>query len=228
MTEENFPITEVNRVRQVARRGQYDRDTVYSILDDCLVGQLAFIEDGKPVSVPMLFGRDKDRLLFHGSNKSRVMQLLVRCEPVCFTAMLIDGLVLAKSLFHHSMNYRSVSIFGCGRECTTETEKIESMRIITDKIMPHRWTDARFPNPQEMKATCVVSIEIELASAKIRSGDPIEDAEDIPLPHWAGVLPLRMFADTPVAAAYQSKDLDAPDYIQQRRAQFNQTRKTNG
>lgn len=203
----SFEKTPRNTVKQVAKRGHYDVETVNRVLDSTLLGNVGFVTPDGPVIIPMLFARRDDELLFHGSTKSRLIQMLCSGASICVSVTMLDGLVLAKSVFHHSMNYRSVTAFGKGFEITDEHEKFEALRIITDKVMVGRWEDSRQPNTQEMKATCVAVIKIESASAKIREGEPVDDPEDLKLPAWSGVVPLRQVASEPVPIA---SDLQSP------------------
>ena len=209
----DFEKTAVNRVRQAAKRGHYDKETVHQILDRNLVANVGFATPDGPFVIPMLFARQEDQLLFHGSTKSRLMQMLCSGSPICVSATSLDGLVLAKSVFHHSMNYRSVTVFGNGVEITDETQRIEALRIITDKVMQGRWEDARQPNQQEMKATCVVGVSINSASAKVRTGDPVEDDNDLNLPVWSGVIPFNQVASPPIPAAADNNSLPSPQYL---------------
>lgn len=209
----SFEKTKLNTVRQVAKRGHYDCETVHHILDACLLANVAFVVSDSPTVVPMLFARRGDSLLFHGSTKSRLMQLLCSGSKVCVSATTLDGLVLAKSLFHHSMNYHSVTAFGTGHEIIDEGERLEALRLISDKVMQGRWEDARQPSRQEMKATCVAAVKIDSASAKIRTGDPVDDAEDLALPVWSGVIPLRQVAAAPVPASNESVVQPYPRYL---------------
>ncbi len=217
----NFEQTQVNKVTQVAKRGHYDRDTVCQILDSNLVGNVGFASETGPFIIPMLFARRDDELLFHGSVKSRLMQMLCSGQPICVSVTMLDGLVFAKSLFHHSMNYRSVSTFGIGRELELESERLEALRVITEKVMPGRWEDARQPSPQEMKATCVAAVRIDSASAKIRTGPPIDDVDDRRLPVWSGVIPLVQTAQAPVCAPDGEIVSEVPDYIKNWQSSFN-------
>jgi len=218
---EDFEQTGCNRVRQVANRGHYDRETVYQILDASLVGNIGFVTDDGPCIIPMLFARCGDELLFHGSSKSRLMNMLCGGGKICVSTTLLDGLVMAKSLFHHSMNYRSVTVFGCGYEVTDENERMEAVRIIADKTMVGRWDDARQPNVQEMKATCIAAVKIESASAKIRTGPPKDEPDDLELPVWTGVLPLAQVAGEPIDREDEVADLKVPDYVKRWRQEVN-------
>ena len=221
MTASSFEKTSLNQVRQVSKRGHYDHETVYQILDQNLIGQVAFVSDQQPIIIPMLFARRNDELLFHGSTKSRLMRVLCSGEPICVSATILDGLVMAKSLFHHSMNYRSVTVFGSGYEVEDKEEHMEALRIISEKTMPGRWDDARQPNAQEIKATCIAAIKIESASVKIRTGAPSDAPEDFDLPVWSGVIPISQSAGDPIRGEQGSQNLELPDYLKSWRSDFN-------
>lgn len=209
----DFPIQDVNRVRRVAKRAHYDRQQVFEIFDQALLCHVSFVEGDGPVAIPMLHARIDDRLIFHGSSKSRLMMKLAEGMPVCLSVAMADGLVLARSLFHHSMNYRSAVAFGRGHVIDDETQRMEGLRAISDKIMPQRWDDARLPTPLEMKATMVCAVSIDVASAKIRTGGPVDDEADYDLDFWAGTVPLRMIAEPPVADPQARKPVPVPEYI---------------
>lgn len=173
-------------------RGSYDRTLVHSILDEGLVCHIGFTVDGQPYVVPTTYARSGDRIYIHGSVASRMLRNLASGVPLCFTVTLLDGLVLARSAFHHSMNYRSVMIFGVAREVTEPAERQRAFEAVVNHIVPGRFSETRAPDDQEIKATSVLALEITEASAKVRSG-PVSDAEeDYALPYWAGVLPLRL------------------------------------
>lgn len=221
MSQNEYPVSPKNYVKQVARRGAYDQRSVFQVLDCSLVCNVAFVQDNSPFVIPMLFARRENDLLFHGSTKSRLLRTISSGQELCISATLLDGLVLAKSLFHHSMNYRSVTAFGSGRELTSEDERISALRVISDKVMPGRWEDARQPNAQELKATCVVAVNIETASTKIRSGKPIDDDGDIELPVWSGVVPIRQFVQAPIRDEIGKVKLATPVYLEAWCARFN-------
>jgi nitroimidazol reductase NimA-like FMN-containing flavoprotein (pyridoxamine 5'-phosphate oxidase superfamily) len=208
-----FPITERNRIRQLPKRGQYDKDTIYRIIDEALVCHVGFVEDNQPFVIPMLHARLDDTLILHGARASRMLRHIQAGEPICVAITLLDGLVLARSVFHHSINYRSVVLFGTGRVIDGEDEKLRALQVLTEHIVPGRWAEARKPNPQELNATAVVSISIESASAKIRTGPPSDDEEDYPLPVWAGVLPIRQQAQKPVNDPILGSDIPVPGYV---------------
>jgi nitroimidazol reductase NimA-like FMN-containing flavoprotein (pyridoxamine 5'-phosphate oxidase superfamily) len=181
-----------------AGRGAYDRTTIDAILDEGFVGHLAFALDGQPYAMPMLYARTDGELLLHGSPLSRLMGATAQGTPVCFTVTLLDGIVLARSAFHHSVNYRSVVVLGTMRALADADEKQEALRTIVEHVAHGRSEDARGPSEQELAATDVLARAIREASAKVRSGPPIDAAEDYALPVWAGELPLRMVAGEPL------------------------------
>jgi len=208
-----FPITERTRIRRVPKRGQYDKDTIYRILDEGLVCHVGFVEDHQPAVIPMNYARRDDALILHGATASRLLKYVQAGHPVCVTVTLLDGLVLARSVYHHSMNYRSVVVFGRGRLIETEQEKLAALEVLTEHILQGRWQDARKPNRQELDATAVVSIAIESASAKVRTGPPADDEDDYQLPVWAGVLPIQQQALAPVSDPRLGKDVRVPPSI---------------
>jgi nitroimidazol reductase NimA-like FMN-containing flavoprotein (pyridoxamine 5'-phosphate oxidase superfamily) len=205
-----FQPTARTTLRRIPKRGVFDSDQVYSILDEALICHAGFNDEtGRPVVIPTAFGRDNDRILLHGSAASRMLREFSKRVPICVTVTLIDGLVLARSAFHHSINYRSVVILGEAEKIEEETQKNDALRIISEHLVPGRWSEARQPNPQELKATSVLSLDLNEVSAKVRTGGPNDDEEDLSLPVWAGVLPLRLTAgeplpdgDQPVPPAY--------------------------
>jgi hypothetical protein len=191
----------------------YDRDRVYEILDEGLVCHVGFVIDGQPYVIPTGYGRAEDKLYIHGSAASRMLNSLRDGIDICVTVTLIDGLVLARSAFHHSINYRSAVVFGTARLIADEPEKREALRVITDHIVPGRWKDVREPTVQELKATLVLGLEISEASAKVRTGPPVDDAEDYELPIWGGVLPLRMISDAPLDDGRLIDNVEPPSYV---------------
>ena len=186
------------RVIREPHRGVYDRDTVNAILDEAFLCHVGFVVDGQPYVIPTSFGRDGDVLYIHGSAASRMLRNLDKGIPVCITVMLLDGLVLARSVFNHSMNYRSVVILGTATLVGDPAEKIAALRTLSEHILPHRWDDARQPSEKELKQTSVLRIPIEEFSAKVRVGPPIDDEEDYSFPTWAGVIPLEMTSGAPI------------------------------
>jgi nitroimidazol reductase NimA-like FMN-containing flavoprotein (pyridoxamine 5'-phosphate oxidase superfamily) len=198
-------------VRRRAGRGRYGRATINAILDEGLVGHAAFVADGQPYAIPMLYVRDGDVLYLHGSPLSRLLSSLSEGIPMCFTVTLVDGLVLARSAFHHSVNYRSVVVLGRGRAISDPAAKHEALRMLVDHVATGRSGDARGPSDQELEATEVVTLPLDEASAKIRTGPPVDAPEDYALPVWAGELPLRVVVGEPLADERCSQPL--PDYV---------------
>ncbi len=190
MTQE-YSVSKKNKVRQLREKAAYDRDTVHAILDTALLAHVAFVEDGQPVVVPMLFGRENETVFLHGARKARVIRLLESTGTACVNVTHVDGLVFARSAFNSSMHYRSATIFGPARLVDDEQEKLHALHVITERTMPGRWAELRDPLVNEVKMTGVIAIDIESASAKISSGMPSDEPEDYDIPIWAGVLPLE-------------------------------------
>jgi nitroimidazol reductase NimA-like FMN-containing flavoprotein (pyridoxamine 5'-phosphate oxidase superfamily) len=184
--------TSRTRVVREPDRGVYDRETTNQILDEAFLCHIGFVVDGQPFVIPTSYGRAGDVLYIHGSAASRMLRNLQQGVPVCVTVTLLDGLVLARSVFNHSMNYRSAVILGTATLVSDPAEKIAALRALSEHIVPGRWDDARQPNEKELKATSVLRIPIEEFSAKVRTGPPIDDEDDYSFPTWAGVLPLEM------------------------------------
>jgi len=188
---DQYEISKQNKVRQLREKAAYDHETVHAVLDAGLVAHVAFVQDGDPVVVPMLYGRDGETLFLHGARKARVVRLLEGTETTCANVTLIDGLVYARSAFESSMNYRSATVFGRARLIESSDDKLQALRVISECTMPGRWDELRDSLDTEVKMTGVIALEIESASAKISTGMP-EDAEiDLDTPVWAGVLPLE-------------------------------------
>lgn len=209
----DFAKTDKNRVRRQAMRGHYDKETVYGIIDEALICHIGFVQDGVPFVIPTIHARDGDALILHGAKASRMMKYIQAGHDVCVTITLLDGLVMARSAFHHSMNYRSVVLFGKGTLMEGEQEKMHGSQILTEHLFPGRWEDARQPNKKELNATSFVSISIDSATAKIRTGPPGDDDEDYQLPVWAGVVPIRQHFDTPVDDPLLNDGIALPDYM---------------
>lgn len=208
------PYTPTPRTRVVreAERGVYDRESAYRILDEGFLCHVGFVVDGQPFVIPTSYGRKDDSLFIHGSAASRMLRNLKESLPVCITVTLIDGLVLARSIFNHSMNYRSVVILGRARLVDDPAEKLEALHLLSEHIIPGRWADVRQPNERELKATSVLRAPIEEFSAKIRTGPPIDDEEDYSFPTWAGVVPIEMRAGAPIADARMDSSRLVPEY----------------
>ena len=184
MSESQIPTARTRVVRE-AQRGAYDRDTVYRILDEGFLCHVGFVVDGQPFVIPTSYGREGAELYIHGSAASRMLRQLKTAVPVCVTVTLLDGLVLARSVFNHSMNYRSVVILGKATLVDDPDEKLAALRVLSEHILPGRWDDARQPNERELKATSVLCVPIEEFSAKVHTGPPIDDEEDYSFPTWA-------------------------------------------
>ncbi|MGB7847702.1 MAG: pyridoxamine 5'-phosphate oxidase family protein [Candidatus Acidiferrum sp.] len=208
-----FQPTERTQVKRLPKRGHYDRDTVYNILDTAFVCHVGFQVDAQPYAIPTNYGRAGDTLFLHGSAASRMLKTLSAGVPVCVTVTHVDGLVLARSAFHHSVNYRSVVILGTARLVEDRSEKMEALRIFTEHVMKGRWDDVRQPSEQELKATTVLALPLDEVSAKVRTGGPVDDEADYALSVWAGVLPLEMVAKEPVADAQRKNDPPLPGYL---------------
>jgi hypothetical protein len=195
------PVTPTPRttLRRLPARGRHDRATIDAILDEALSCHVGFVTDGQPYVIPTIHGRREDELFVHGSAASRMLRSLSAGIPVCVTVTLVDGLVLARSAFHHSMNYRSAMVLGTATVVDEPERKMEALETIVEHVLPGRWAEVRPPNERELQATLVLSLPIDEASAKIRTGPPIDDEEDYALTCWAGVLPVRITALPPVA-----------------------------
>jgi uncharacterized protein len=205
--------TNRTRVRRVPARGQYERETIDAILDEALISHVGFVHDGAPVVIPTLHARLGDRLYLHGSAASRMLRTLERGVPVCVTVTLVDGLVLARSAFHHSVNYRSVVVFGEARPVEPEEERLRALELFTEKLVPGRWADVRPPSRQELKGTKVLALSLDEASAKVRTGPPVDDEEDYELPVWAGVLPLGTAVASPEPDPRLDPSIETPGYV---------------
>ena len=202
--------TQRSEVRRLPQRGAYDAATVHAFLDAAFVAHVGFVTDGQPFVIPTLYGRKGDTLYLHGSAASRMLREGDKGIPLCVTVTLVDALVLARSAFHHSMNYRSVVAFGMARMIAGEDEKREALRRISEQVLAGRWDEVREPSPQELKATAVLEFVIEEASAKARPGFPIDDDGDYALPVWAGILPLPVVAQAPVADPLLREGIGVP------------------
>jgi nitroimidazol reductase NimA-like FMN-containing flavoprotein (pyridoxamine 5'-phosphate oxidase superfamily) len=207
-------LTERTKLRRIPNRGSYDKETVNGILDAGFLAHVGFNLEGQPFVIPTLYGREGDTLYLHGSAASRMLRKLETGVPACVTVTLVDGLVLARSAFHHSMNYRSVVVFGTARKVEDHVQKTDALRIISEHLIAGRWEDVRGPNEKELKATAVLEFLIQEASAKIRTGPPVDDEEDYSLPHWAGILPLESKAGKPMPDSRLATDSSVPEYIE--------------
>jgi nitroimidazol reductase NimA-like FMN-containing flavoprotein (pyridoxamine 5'-phosphate oxidase superfamily) len=209
-----FPITEKTEITRLAKRGVYDKDAIYSILDEALFCTLAYVRDGQAFQIPTGFCRIENKLYLHGSVGSFYMrELAENRSPVCISVTHIDGLVLARSAFHHSVNYRSVVIFSRAEKVEDKNELYQALEVFTNKMQPGRWNDIRRPSDGEWKATMVLAFEIEEASAKVRTGPPKDDEEDYNSDIWAGIVPLKMERQTPVSDPALKESISLPSYL---------------
>ena len=200
-------------VRRLHKRGRYDRETINSILDEGLVCHVGFAHQGQPFVIPMAYARDGERLLLHGSVRSRLLSSLAGGAEACITVTLLDGLVLARSQFHHSMNYRSVVAFGRLRVLEAEDEKRQALRLLVEHLIPGRAAESRESSPEELNATCLLEFPLDECSAKIRTGPPVDAVADLELGNWAGVVPLSLATGTPLAAPDLDAGIAVPEYV---------------
>jgi uncharacterized protein len=211
------PASELSRVKRRPERGAYDATSIHAVLDAAMVGHVGFMSSGRPLVIPMLYGRDGDVLYLHGSVASRLQRTLANGIDVCLTVTIVDGLVLARSAFHHSMNYRSAVVLGRAMLVRPE-DKEHALRVISEHMAPGRWDEVRPPTPVELKQTSVLRLAIDEASAKVRTGPPIDDENDLALPVWAGVLPCSTTWGEPVDAADLGQRLaPSPSVLARRR-----------
>jgi uncharacterized protein len=210
------PYTPTARTRVVREpdRAVYDRAAAYQILDEGFVCHVGFVVDGQPFVIPTGYGRAGDNLYIHGSAASRMLRRIDQGVPVCVTVTLLDGLVLARSIFNHSMNYRSLVVLGTAVAVEDPKEKLEALRLLSEHILPGRWAESRQPNEREIKATLVMRVPITEFSAKVRQGPPIDDEDDYGFPTWAGVIPLEMVAGTPINDPRLDRKTPVPGYAQ--------------
>jgi uncharacterized protein len=210
---DQLPITDRTRIKRLPQRGDYDRQQMYQILDEGLICHVGFAVEGQPFVIPTAYGRIGDRLYIHGSPASRMLRSLRQGIEVCLTVTLLDGLVLARSAFHHSMNYRSVVVFGTAELVESLEEKNLALEAFTNHVIPERWAAVRPPSPQELVGTLVLSLPLQEASVKIRTGAPIDDETDYTLTVWAGELPLRWVAGEPIADARLDPAIEVPETV---------------
>jgi nitroimidazol reductase NimA-like FMN-containing flavoprotein (pyridoxamine 5'-phosphate oxidase superfamily) len=209
------PYTPTPRTRLVreAERAVYDREAAYRILDEGFLCHVGFVVDGQPFVIPTSYGRKDDSLYIHGSAASRMLRQMKEAIPVCITVTLLDGLVLARSIFNHSMNYRSVVVLGKATLVEDPAEKLEAVRLLSEHIIPGRWADSRQPNERELKQTSVLRVPIEEFSAKVRQGPAVDDEADYSFPTWAGVIPLEIKVEAPIADLRLAPGLAVPAYV---------------
>lgn len=208
-------LTKRTELRRLPKRGSHDTETIYSVLDAGFLAHVGFQVNGQPFVIPTLYGREENKLYLHGSAASRMLGELETGLPACVNVTLVDGLVLARSAFHHSMNYRSVVAFGTAHKIKEADGKAHALRIISEHLIAGRWNEVRSPSEQELKATAVLEFSIEEASAKIRQGPPLDDEDDYSLPVWAGILPLELEAQTPIPDPRLAIGTEVPQYVRQ-------------
>ena len=208
------PLTPTPRteLKRAPVRGSYDRDEINAILDEAFIAHVAFTHAGKPAVIPTVYARGGDAIYIHGSTANRMLRA-IKAGDACVEITLLDGLIVARSAFHHSVNYRSVVIYGAGTEVTDPDEKMEALRLTVEHVLPNRWKDTRPPNREEFLRTMVVKLPVEEASAKIRVGYPIDDEEDMSLGHWAGVIPTRMSFGEPIDDPQLAPGIELPSYL---------------
>jgi nitroimidazol reductase NimA-like FMN-containing flavoprotein (pyridoxamine 5'-phosphate oxidase superfamily) len=209
----DYPKTNRNQVKRVAKRGKYDRETIYKILDEGFLCHVGFNVDGQPFVIPTLYARIDDSIIIHGSSISRMLKNIEQGINVCITVTLVDGIVLARSAFNHSMNYRSVVVFGTGKLIEDDAEKLSALKAVSDNVLIQRWEDSRQPTENELNVTSVLKIGIEEASAKIRKGDPIDDKKDYETDFWAGVLPIDTKFGKPIPDTKLDESIELPEYL---------------
>lgn len=209
---DSLPASERTRVVREAHRAVYDREVIYRILDEAFVCHIGFAVEGQPFVIPTMFARVGDHLYIHGSAASRMLRSLTAGTPLCVTVTLLDGLVLARSVFNHSMNYRSVVALGHATLIDDPAEKLRALQAFTEKLIPGRWQDARQPSEKEVKATNVLKLPLTEVSGKVRTGAVEDDPDDYALPVWAGIVPLRLAADAPVRGQRCDPAIPTPQY----------------
>jgi nitroimidazol reductase NimA-like FMN-containing flavoprotein (pyridoxamine 5'-phosphate oxidase superfamily) len=211
-----FPVTDLNKVRRLSKRGRYDTESIYEIVDEALICHVEFVCDNQPVVIPTIHARLDDTLFLHGAAGNRMLTNARRGNPLCVTVTIVDGIVLARSVFHSSMNYRSAVLFGKGVALETDEEKLRALEAITEHVCRGRWNDARKPTKKELDATAVIALPIASASAKVRTGPPMDDEEDYALPIWAGIVPLEQHSPFPPRADTRlGSGITVPTYAQE-------------
>ncbi len=208
-----FEKTARTQIVRDPARGKYDRDTVYAIIDAAPICQVAFVEGDQPFVLPMIHAREGDELIFHGSRDSRLIAQLSGSRPLCISFTLLDGLVVARAPSHSSMNYRSAIVFGRGRRIEDPAMKLAALKAVVEKLFPGRWADSRQPTEAELASTSVLRVAIESVSAKMRSGPPTDDEQDLALPIWAGVLPIERAFGKPERDPRSGREVDLPPYL---------------
>lgn len=210
---DNFTLTGRSTLKRLPQRGVYERESVYEILDEGFICHVGFVVEGQPFVIPTGYARDGDTLYLHGSQASRMLRTLKGGVDVCVTVTLVDGMVMARSAFHHSMNYRSVVVFGRAVAVEERDEKMGALRALTEHLAPGRWDETRQPSEGEMRATLVLALALAEASAKVRTGPPVDDEEDYALPIWAGVVPLKVEAGAPIPDPRLPPGIEPPPHV---------------
>ncbi len=201
------------KVKRSPKRGFYDKETIYKILDKNFICQVAFVYEDYPVIIPTIYGHFQNYIYLHGAPVSRMLQTLEKGNPISINVTQTDGIVLARSAFHHSLNYQSVTVFGNAEVVIDEAERLKALEIISNQIIPNRWEESRLPNKKELKATLILKIEISEASAKIRKGPPIDDKKDYNLSIWAGVIPINKTYGNPIPDEKLNNDIPLPQSV---------------
>ncbi|MGE5806361.1 MAG: pyridoxamine 5'-phosphate oxidase family protein [Ignavibacteria bacterium] len=217
LNQEKVHLTERTKIKTNAIRAVYDIESIIKIIDESFLCHIGFAIENQPFVIPVCYGRENDKIFFHGAKGSRMFHALRTGKEICVTISIVDGIVLARSAFNHTINYRSVVIFGKARELIDPAEKTNALNIITEHIIPGRWNDVRKPTDKELNATSIFTLKINEASAKVRTGPPLDDEDDLKLDVWAGVLPLKMVDEEPVKddsiKEITNNDSDIPEYI---------------
>lgn len=211
-----YKINDYNKVKRGAKRAVYDYVTVYEILDDSFLCHVGYVWEGRSIVIPTAYGREGERIYLHGAVANRMMKGLLSAGQASITVTHLDGLVLARSAFHHSANYRSVALFGNVKQLKDEEEKLHALKVVMEQMLPGRWDECRLPSAKELNATLVLEITIDYASAKVRTGDPVDDEKDYDLEHWAGVLPIKQQYESAIPDPLLKFDLEIPESIQQK------------
>lgn len=213
----NGPASDRSRVRRLPKRASYDRETIDAILDAGTIAHVGIVDGGRPVVIPMAYARRRDELLLHGSSASRMMKALAAGTEACVAVTHLDGIVVARSAFHSSMNYRSVVIFGAARAITDDAAKREALDALVDHLIPGRVAEVRLPTPEELKVTTIVALRIDEAAAKVRTGPPADEESDYALPVWGGLVPLRLAAAEPEPDGRSAPGIPVPDSVRRLR-----------
>ncbi|MGI9254684.1 MAG: pyridoxamine 5'-phosphate oxidase family protein [Thermomicrobiales bacterium] len=208
-----FETSERNRLLRLAKRGTYERDDIYAIVDAAMMCHVAYEIDGQPYAMPTLHARVGDTILLHGHGSNRSLLHVGAGNRTCITVTHNDGVVLARSIFNHSINYRAAMLYGVGRLIEDHDEKVDALFRFTEKLLPGRWDDVRPMTEQELKATAIIAVEIEQASSKVREGMPKDDLEDQSFPCWAGIIPMHTAIDEPIADDLTPADMPVPGYL---------------